>query len=412
MYKRTTKQKKVAIAVTLIISFLIALSSLVFALRQASLPQAFFTDAERCNTQNQALRYSCYRATIQKYFTGNLSSYVSAIHSAKNLSFKARDNSYAIFGTNCHTFYHALGDFIASNVPADDIQNAVNLCPLGCTQGCVMGVSKRLSLRNHYKTDFFKTFYAACKTEEKHHCAHEIGHNLSDKYTESVLATIDDLTEKTYGFSTNETYQYKTYDKPDLNAAFSQCREILPPEEVSYCYTGIGHNLYLFSEFSPEGYASQINECKTTDPSNSEDCLSFLMLRIGINEAAPQFLGNHFEQGIAVCNQVTEEMNRQDLKQRCYLGLGGGIGFFVEERYVDTVFEQKSLTTIKNELLELGQLCKHVPNEFLEKCYTGLLNTKYRTLYEDLYLSDADIDYQLEYNTHLARSDDKSLFPD
>lgn len=365
-----------------------------------------------CNDQEQALRYSCYRAVIETSFQGDLESYINTLGSVNTQIFSSSDNTYAIFGTNCHTYYHALGDYIASSLQPHQVQDAINLCPMGCTQGCVMGVSKRMSLRNDYSDEYFQTFYDACREEEKHHCAHEIGHNLTDKYSTSSLQVIDTLTEQTYGVDTKESSYTHGDSASNINQAFIDCKRILPANELSYCHTGIGHNLYLFSEFSPDGYESQIESCRQTDESHRHDCLSFFLLRIGINEAAPAFLSHNYQQAIDICEDVHGLTQDPDLADRCFLGLGGGLGFFVEERYDDDVFFEKSLATIKEELLDIAGLCRHAPQEYQDACYTGLLNTSYRILYTDLYLTDENIDYQLEYNSQLVSSSDASLFPD
>jgi len=293
----------------------------------------FSKDVEQCNFVERQLRFSCYRSVIEKYYEGDLKEFMEKTENNADLTFKGKDTSYAIFGTNCHTFYHALGDLIATNYTEPDVQSALKHCSLSCTNGCMMGLYKRTALGNGFPTDLLKEFYRACREEARHQCAHEIGHLLHDKYTESILKILDDLSYERYGFSYFEVYNYVLFENPDLDAPFQECRQILPRDELSYCYTGVGHNLFLFSEFSPDGYKAQLQECINIEEGNREDCFGFLLFRIGINSVAPKFLSSQFVDGNEICEDAISIIGRDDLMYHCYKGVGGGIGLFIESEY-------------------------------------------------------------------------------
>ena len=118
----------------------------------------FSEDIRQCNFIEKELRFSCYRSIIEKHYKGNLEKFLGKIENDTPLIFKGKDTSYAIFGTNCHTFYHAAGDFIATNNIESDIQSALNLCSLACTDGCMMGLYKRIALQNGFSTNLLKEF--------------------------------------------------------------------------------------------------------------------------------------------------------------------------------------------------------------------------------------------------------------
>ena len=318
---------------------------------------------------------------------------MSKVENDADLTFKGKDTSYAIFGTNCHTFYHAVGDLIATESTEPDIQSALNNCSLSCTNGCMMGLYKRTALENSFPTDLLKEFYEVCRDEEKHQCAHEIGHLLHDKYTTSILQTLDNLTKEQYGFSYPKEYNYTLFEKGNLNAPFEECRKILPKDERSYCYTGVGHNLFLFSEFSPDGYKTQLQECMNIKEGNQEDCFGFLLFRIGINSVAPKFLSSQFVEGNEVCENAVDIIERGDLIYHCYKGVGGGIGLFMESEYPEYFIDEElpifseqftvdDIKNIKKSLLAFAKLCEASPSETLQnECFQGLLGTRFKTLY-------------------------------
>lgn len=340
-------------------------------------------DVAYCNNVDAKLRFSCYRATIERYYDGkSLEQYLRNIENKEDITYHASSSPYAIFGANCHTFYHALGDFIATNDDGD-ISVALRWGPTKCTSGYMMGFYKRTALEQGFSLDTLKSLYNGCRIDERKSCAHEIGHLLHDAYTVSILKTLDDISFRKYDFVYPQEYRYKTFEESDLNAPFERCREIVPEEKQSLCYTGVGHNLFIYSEFSPDGYKSQFNECdKSTTGENKEQCFAFLLFRIGINDVAPRFLGSRFEEGREVCKESTALINREDFKWHCYRGVGGGIGLFVESEYPDERITEENIPQIKNVLQKYAELCEESEEEFVEECFRGLLGTQFRQFYE------------------------------
>jgi len=353
----------------------------------------FSKEIEQCNFVEKQLRFSCYRNALESYYTGgDVKSFLDKIENNADLSFKGKDTSYAIFGTNAHTFYHAVGDFIAI-YRTSDIQSALNLCSRSSTNGCMMGLYKRTALKKGFPTDLLKEFYEVCREEERHQCAHEIGHLLHDKYTTSILQTIDNLTKEQYDLKYPKKYNYTTFENANLNAPFEECRQVVPEDEYSYCYTGVGHNLFLFSEFSPDGYKFQLQECMNIKEGNRENCFGFLLFRIGINSVAPKFLSSQFMEGNEICEDAVAIIKRDDLIYHCYKGAGGGIGLFIESEYPEYFAEAElpifnegftvdDIKSIKKSLLDFARLCEASPGETLQsECFKGLLGTRFKTLY-------------------------------
>ena len=345
-----------------------------------------------CNSTSKELKFSCYRKTIEKYYRGDLKGfYKEVIKDERALNFKGKeDASYAIFGTNCHSFYHAAGDFIATNIePKSTIESAVNYCTTACTSGCVMGLYKRVALDRGYSEDLLRQLYAACPSESNHQCAHEIGHILHDKYTYSTLKVIDKISTDNYGLKPAKNYSYTTYpnEKKSLELPFEVCNKLLPDGERSYCYTGIGHNLFMFSEFAPGGFKTQYKECSAL-VENKENCYSFLVYRIGINDAAVKFIQKNIELGNHVCQTAVDDvlredptMSREELLKHCYRGVGGGIGLYVDSEFTNTYIDRLDKTTVGDRLKPYGLLCESVDIAYIRACYEGLLGTRYKKLY-------------------------------
>ena len=293
--------------------------------------------------------------------------------------------SYAIFGTNCHTFYHAAGDFMAT-YSNESVQKILDLGPTTCTNGYTMGVYKRLALKNHYATDTFKEFYKVCKKGAENQCAHEIGHVLHDKYSYSVLKTLDNISSEDYQLAYPQKYDYVTFDKntaENLDKPFEECKKIMPDEnKLAQCFTGVGHNLFLFAEFSKDHYKAVFDECENVSETNRDECYGFLVYRIGINEAGTKFLSKDFEGGRKVCDEIAERAKRPELKEHCYRGIGGGIGLFVDSEYALTEINEKNLFSIKNQLLGYLKLCENSDREFVNSCFAGLFGTKFAKFYD------------------------------
>ncbi len=351
----------------------------------------FSSDIQKCNSVETNLRFSCYRATIEKYFIGNVPGFLDELKKKHALSFEASyaDNgkiSYAIFGTNCHTFYHAAGDFVAT-YSKDDLKKMVDEGPQTCTSGYIMGVYKRVALVNHYDENVIKQFWTGCKKGSENQCAHEIGHVLHDKYFYSVLQTLDGISLDKYHLSYPQKYQYVTFAnndyKTDLDKPFEDCKKLMPDQnKLAQCYTGIGHNLFLYSEFAKGDYKSIFSECSAVSQSNKDNCYAFLVYRIGINTAATQFLSHDFEQGNKVCADVVALSGRPELMEHCYRGIGGGIGLFVDSEYALTDINDKNLDVIKSQLTDYLKLCEKSDPKYVNSCFAGLFGTKFAKYYD------------------------------
>src|SRR5690242_11509439 len=117
----------------LIVIFLLLLSLPLLTLLNKSSDRAkpnFSQEISKCNSAKSELRFSCYRSALEtaygsRKFTGP-EEFNREIEGNTALNFHSDDNSYAVFGTNCHTFYHAVGDFIATKVaPNTDPKESV-----------------------------------------------------------------------------------------------------------------------------------------------------------------------------------------------------------------------------------------------------------------------------------------------
>lgn len=358
---------------------------------------AFSQENQKCNTIPKNLRFSCFRANIEKHFTGNVEDYIQTIKNDKTIRFETRsknnsDISYAIFGTNCHTFYHALGDFVATHKTTDDLTTLINLGPTTCTNGYTMGLYKRTALEKKFPQDLLVEFYQKCREGAQNQCAHEIGHILQDKYAYSILKILDDTSSKNFGLKYKNTYQYASFDKSSLDAPFEDCRKIIKDSKVAQCYTGIGHNLFLFSEFSPDSYKNVFNECSKTKPTNTQNCYAYLIFRIGINDAAAKFLSGKFDEGTKSCNEASALSQRNNIAYHCFLGIGGGIGLWIDSEFAGKEITDENLDEVKAELMSYARLCEKTPQEFVNYCYKGLLGTSFGKMYRKYGMFDNKIE--------------------
>lgn len=350
-----------------------------------------------CNTAPKEERFSCYRASIEKTFgkdAPTFAAYLKAngetLHATLSQTTGAAD--YAIFGTNCHTFYHAAGDYVATYA-SGDLKALLDMGPTDCTNGYTMGVYKRVALRDNFATDTLKAFVVDCKEGAMNQCSHEVGHTLHDKASYSILKILDDISKKKYGITYPEQYQYVTLSQPNLDASFNLCQSLFTGDnERAQCYTGIGHNLFLFSEFDPKGYETVFNECKEVEQKNLDNCYGFLLYRIGINDAAPYFIRNQTAEGNAVCNDAANLIGRPDLAHHCYLGLGGGIGLYIDSEFSLNNIKDSELESTKNQLLALARMCESADGNFADTCIAGLLGTKFAAYYAKLGIFDEHIE--------------------
>lgn len=357
---------------------LAVLSSPSSPLSKKNVDQVFASSVNTCNTAPKEERFSCYRVAIETRFQGEIPNDTKL---RQHLNFKSDDFSYAVFGTNCHTFYHAYGDYVGTKLNSRDAATALGSGSPDCTSGFVMGLIKRASLKSGFSIELLKELFAQCPDGSINQCTHEIGHVLHDKYVSSILGPLDDITWKKYGLKASEDYKYVTNTKPNLDAPFEECRQIVTKKDLlPQCYTGIGHNLFLVAEFSGDNFQAEFDACQAIAPSNRDSCLSFLIFRIGINNAAPNLLAGRTEEGLKVCDDTIKKISREDLKFHCYIGVGGGIGLFLDSEY-DLTTDLSAETEIR--LLEKATLCDRVELKFIDNCYRGLMGTPFKGIYKN-----------------------------
>ena len=388
---RETKKLYVKI---LLISILLVFVIAIYGSRPVQ--GSFEKDLEKCNGLEKQLIFSCYRSSLEKYFGENPAKLSNYLNDDKKLKFEHRSAdgnvSYAIFGTNCHSFYHAAGDFIASHSDVKDLKSLVEKAPTRCTNGYTMGLYKRFALANNFDMDLLKSFWTDCKKGVEVQCAHEIGHLLQDKNVYPVLKIVDEISIKDFGVVYPQKYNYSQAKEVDFDAPFEECEKIIPDKnKVAQCYTGIGHNQFLFAEFVGS-YQKEFDNCKTASEENIGYCLGFLLFRIGINNAATQFLSNKPEEGIKVCKNAITIAGRPDLEEHCYVGIGGGIGLFIDSEYRIEEVTDENAQSISKQLLDFAKMCRQAPDKFVDKCLAGLMGTKFAKYYSILKLYDERIE--------------------
>jgi hypothetical protein len=344
-------------------------------------PYAFTHRVQKCNEVSDKLRFSCYRKVIANYYSGNLGGYIKSLDDISNGLFTNNDTSYAIFGTNCHTFYHALGDFMAAQPSGD-----VKLCPDTCTGGCVMGFLKRKAYGFNYDSKKTSELFDSCADSQKAICAHEIGHIFNDKFQIPVLERINDLTRASGMFvGDSDSTSYEKIGEEEK--AFDGCRSVVPAEHLASCYEGVGHNIFLFMEFSLAGYDNVVKKCVNLTSSDKDVCYSLLAYRVGINEVASEFLRNKFEEGNTECSNVLDSIGEKKYLENCYQGLGRGIGLFLQSQYPGQESRTKSETLILTaKLVRYSDLCRHAKPGYDTFCYEGLVGTKFLDYYSSLNL--------------------------
>ncbi|MEX0877505.1 MAG: hypothetical protein WDZ40_01420 [Candidatus Spechtbacterales bacterium] len=375
------KSSRINIAYIGFLILVIVVATLIFKEKSG---QKFSLAVEGCNTLETQLRFSCYKNAISGHYKGSNDDFFPWIES-QHLSFESADASYAILGTNCHTFYHAVGDIIAEKGSEKDVSELINYCPPSCTSACMMGLYKRNALDKGYPSDLLSKFYEVCPKGSEHSCAHEIGHLLHDKYTYSILRILDELGKDNFNLYPQKEYKYVTFNDPDLSAPFEECKSILPVNELPYCYTGIGHNMFLFSEFKEGGYEESFAECDSLGEGNKDECYDFFVYRIGINDVATKFLSGNVEEGKDICTQVSEDAQNEGVINHCYRGLGGGIGLFIDSEYAGVDIGKGNISQIQRDVVKKINLCEAV-GEFKNECYMGILGTGVKKLYKDLNL--------------------------
>lgn len=393
----TVKYLKFLLLIVSIIFLVICFIAISNGIRES---KEFYNYIQKCNEASYILKFSCYRSGIEKYYKDYPQRFIRNIQEYPKIAFRNKGYSnYAIFGTNSHTFYHAAGDFIAENMAIEGndsigVSHLLKKCPpISMTTGCVMGLYKRLGLKSHHSTEFLRVLYQQCGEEERGTCAHEIGHLLHDKYTYSILKIVDEISEKQYGLKQTDNAQYVTFKNSNLNMSFEDCKTIISDKKRwDACYTGIGHNLFIFSEFSKDGFRLMFDECQKIKESEKDNCLAFSVSRIGVNEAAPRLLSGQFKEANKVCNDVANMVKRKDLEYYCYRGIGEGIKFYIQSEYGLMKIDEKNIAGIRKDMLKSAKLCEKASPGFAEYCYDGLFGTKFKKLYLDLNMLDKTIE--------------------
>lgn len=381
-----------------VIILLAALSIGVVVFWQRNLSDRGFPHAVAvCHAVDKRLRFSCYRAAIEGHFAGNPAALTEAVKTLPLTGSQAtvsdeKDPSYAIFGTNCHTFYHAMGDFLAEKNPQASVSSLLANCPTGCTSGCTMGLFKRSSLLHGFSDAHIASLFPSCRAGEEHQCSHEIGHILHDKYFSSILRVLDQESQKNYHVTPNPANRYTVGNSVNMNAPFEDCKKYVPAKERAYCLTGVGHNMFLFAQFSEGGYQTLFDDCKSVAPENRDDCYAFLIYRIGINEAAPRFLTGKADEGRKICDDAVALISRTDLAKHCYLGIGGGIGLFVDTEFGSRKITDEMIPEVKKQLLEHAKLCDLSGENNRNSCLAGIWGTRYKILYKLLYVTYDPLD--------------------
>ena len=207
---------------------------------------------------------------------------------------------------------------------------------------------------------------------------------VQEKYFDSILKSLDEISGREYRLEPEVDYQYVTVTTTDFNAPFEECKKITSENKWAQCFTGIGHNLFLFSEFSPDGYKSMFDECNKIAELNKDDCISFLIYRIGINEGATRFLSGKLDEGNKVCSDTVAIAGRANLKHHCYIGIGGGIGLFADSEFASFQITEKNTDNLKSPLMSLANLCERSEDEFIDYCLRGLWGTGFKKLYSGL----------------------------
>jgi len=357
---------------------------------------------KKCGSVPKQERFSCFRAQLETSHRGdNLEGFMGRLNRLAPRFTKTGENSYAVFGTNCHTFYHALGDYAAMHSEGKSTEELVALGDMRCAAGYVMGLFKRLTYENNYRGEYLSSMYRLCPSAEKNSCAHELGHDLHDKYTQPILALLDEITLEKYGVVLGSRAM-REREEVDLTQPFEDCRTMLSEDAWPYCYTGIGHGMFLFGEFNPNGYMAELDGCASiADREGQEECNEFLIYRIGVNYAAPLFLSSSFDEAEKVCEEATSRAsvpNEMEYLEQCYLGVGGGVGLYVDSELLSVDPTVEEVPRLKEDLLRYARLCNRVPETYQDSCYLGLMGTNFLDAYLKFRMFDPTIERLVPYS--------------
>lgn len=362
----------------------------------------FVKAMKRCNIVSEEERFSCFRAGLENYPMSNLEEHIAHVELlVPKFTTNSEDTSYAIFGTNCHTFYHALGDFVAMHAEGRSVEELIKIGTMRCTAGYAMGFFKRLAYEHDYHDQYISNILEACPSPAWNSCVHEVGHVLHDKYTQPILALLDPITEKQYGVQVVPPATDRSSYALDLTRPFEDCRALVPEDDWPYCYTGIGHNMFLFGAFNPKGYLAELDRCVgVSDVENQEECNEFLIYRIGVNYAAPLFLSSSFDEGKTICQNAVARAstpNEQEYFEQCYLGVGGGIGLYIDSELLSIDPASGDIPRLKEDLARYARLCNRMPEGYQDNCTLGLLGTNYLKAYLKYRMFDPTIERLIPY---------------
>ncbi|MEM3086398.1 MAG: hypothetical protein QXT68_04575 [Halobacteria archaeon] len=286
------------------------------------------------------------------------------------------------FGNNCHTFYHAVGEFIAENL-AQEPERAMALAPPTCTGGAYMAILHRLHLVHGYDPEMLRRAYRACP-DVPAICAHVVGHALFDKHVSSILEDLDRITASRYGKSPRP---YRYAGDTNHSAAFAECREVVEPGNAEQCYTGIAHSFFLATKHRSVDYRDILQECEKT-PDFLKECRSNFALRFGFGEVAPILIENNSTGAVAECALLGP-----DLQADCHRGAGGGLGLWLEAQIVGIEGDRMTPEDASGFIRRHVNLCRSMVPEYVPACIRGMVGTP---AFKGLYLRSGLVDPDVE----------------
>ena len=350
-----------------------------------------------CLQSPQIERFSCYQRAIDNHYNNNLESYVSSIEFQVDEFFVDDVSNYGTFGTSCHTFYHAVGDFISRQVPLEDFDQAVDLCSNNCTGGCLMGLYMRKGLQESYSTESLLSLKNYCIQDQETLCSHTLGHVYNDAYTGSNLKLIDEISKEKYEFEL-EDYSYDVTEHPSLSKAYGACRGLEDESLIYHCNIGVSHNLFLFLDFSEVGYGESAKSCSDLEEEVDQiRCSSGLAFRVGRNSVTRKFLDGDFQEGNSECSSVTKSVGREGVLENCYVGLGDGIGGTLISKYPDiSLLDKDRKEDYIQQLSENISLCNNAASGYVNACFNGLLHGRTLDDYLKYDISNSAADYYLK----------------
>lgn len=348
-------------------------------------------EVKGCEERAPHERFSCFRAALERRApAGDVIRFVEDVRdsSSRRGTFASE---YAVFGTNCHTFYHALGDFVAAHAPDLPLSDQLALGGGACSGGYAMGLYKRIAYAGAFEDGLLSQLYRSCEKDERGagDCAHEIGHALHDKHTRPALMAVDRLTAQFLdrpSEAARDNAESVTAPREKANP-FEDCRRLLPPRAWRACYTGVGHNIFLFVELDPRGVTLQdeLRACAAIgNVADRDACAYSTMHLVGTNRAAPLFIAGRNAEGTAACADTAslDPARERERLTRCYFGAGVGIGLYAESEYPQEALVRSGAPILIDKLARYTDACETTPAPFIGECFAGLLGTGFSNLYE------------------------------